>query len=413
VNISFLASPKKAEADMPVIDPANLGSSVAQLGEWVWSNGKVIANAVLASAERYAVRLLIQQITQDTVSWINNGFNGNPAYVSDPGEFLSNIGNQVVGDFIMNNPDLNFLCSPFQTQVKLALNLTAASTFRNQIGCTLTGAIANSQNAAASFINSAQNGGWTNWIQLTSQPQNTAMGAYLMAQAQVNSQVAAKQSSAQQDLAQGQGSLSFQSCTTAQYDSNGNMIPGSQSAPVLGSPYLSKGSVGNSNSNTSSDPTVQADQQQILQYTNDLKSDRPGSQTAALDQKNLAAAQVKLQSDTSAVQQAQQAAAAQGAGMGAGSAGASAGAGEPKQTCQTETPGAVISGMLLSKTTQSDQINNLQAALGDGLDQIFSALANQLLTRLKNGVLGDNSAVDAQNTAQVQAAARTAALQAQ
>jgi len=43
---------------------------------------------------------LIQYLTQSINNWINTGFNGNPAFVANPTQFLSDIANQTAGNFI-------------------------------------------------------------------------------------------------------------------------------------------------------------------------------------------------------------------------------------------------------------------------------------------------------------------------
>ena len=64
--------------------------------------------------------ILIDQITADIVTWINTGFDGNPAFVDDLGSFAENVADQYAGAFFESN-DLNWLCSPFQVKVQLAL----------------------------------------------------------------------------------------------------------------------------------------------------------------------------------------------------------------------------------------------------------------------------------------------------
>lgn len=49
--------------------------------------------------ERMAAQLVLKEITQSTLTWINSGFHGKPAYIEDPGAFLAGIRKQTIGDF--------------------------------------------------------------------------------------------------------------------------------------------------------------------------------------------------------------------------------------------------------------------------------------------------------------------------
>ena len=66
------------------------------------------------------VKAAISAIVNSTVTWINNGFDGNPAFVTNPGQYFTNVADTVAGEFIVGS-DLSFLCSPFQTKIRIAL----------------------------------------------------------------------------------------------------------------------------------------------------------------------------------------------------------------------------------------------------------------------------------------------------
>lgn len=267
---------------------------------------------LLTSLARLAALTLIQNLTEATVNWINSGFspNGAPAYVANTGAFLANTADQVVGNVLFNDPSLNFLCQPFQLQVKVALGLSYSQPFYQQINCTLSSAIANAQNATNNFLSA---GGWSNWLQMTTEPQNNPVGAFLIARANIDSQIAAKQASVGAELSQGQGALSYESCTQNTRDLNGNII---SSKPYVGSPDYA----------VPPNPTTANPQQYIT-----------------LDD------------------------------------------------CSVKTPGAIVTSQLAVTANSDQNVLELQAALGDGVDQIFSALLNQLkaliTSKIQNGVL--------------------------
>ncbi len=281
---------------------------------------------LLVSLARLAALSLMQNLTEATVNWINNGFNGNPAYVANIGNFLQQTGNQVVGNVLFNDPSLNFLCAPFQAQVKVALGLSYSQPFYKQINCTLTGALANIGNAALDFTSAA---GWNGWLQLA-QPQNNAIGAFLIAKSNIDSQISAKQAAVGSEISAGQGALSFETCdvTTHKVDAAGQNT-GETSVVTngyTGSPdYIVPPSVASANGGW-------------ITYDN----------------------------------------------------------------CKVKTPGAIVTSQLAVNANSDQNILELQAALGDGVDQIFSALLNQLQTyltdKINNGVLdtSGNAAYDAE-----------------
>ena len=60
----------------------------------------------------------IKRMTASTVKWINSGFRGSPAYVTDPQAYFLDIGDKVAGEFIENS-GLDFLCSPIKAKIKI------------------------------------------------------------------------------------------------------------------------------------------------------------------------------------------------------------------------------------------------------------------------------------------------------
>jgi len=235
-NVSLFSLPENAHAQFVVSDPILESAAIPffattvafqtkqALVPSVWNivEQDGILPALQAIAEDFATQI-IQNLTEKTVNWIKNGFNGNSAFIPDIGDFLTKTADQTIGEELFNDPALNFLCAPFQAQVKIALGLSYYQPFYKQINCTLTGAIANATNAVNNFANSfSASGGWKNWIEITTQPQNNPVGAFLIAKANIDSQISAKQAAAGMELTNGQGALTYKDCTKTTYDQNGN-----------------------------------------------------------------------------------------------------------------------------------------------------------------------------------------------
>ncbi|MEI6237980.1 MAG: hypothetical protein WCP15_00405 [bacterium] len=171
-----------------------------------------------------AAKTLIKTMTQDIVRWINDGFKGNPAFVSDPAGFFADASGEIIGTFIESSPDLNFLCSPFQIDIRLALAFKY-SPFKRRISCTLKAVIKNSTNAVKNasingqamrgFLNGdfSKNGGWNSFVTMTQSPQNNIYGSYIQANTELYYRLGKKTELKRDELGQGKGFLSWNKCT--------------------------------------------------------------------------------------------------------------------------------------------------------------------------------------------------------
>jgi hypothetical protein len=184
--------------------------------QWVvWDPGNFATN-VTTQIKDYGLdaiawtlsNLIIERMTASTVNWINSGFKGSPAFITNPEAYFTNIGDQIAGQYIFSNPNLNFLCGPISAKIKLALAKSYTGAGNQNWQCTLTQAGKNMDN----FMNGFENGGWDSFFQVSQNTQMNPIGAYLQAQNEMNLQIATKQGAIQADLAQGKGFLSYQKC---------------------------------------------------------------------------------------------------------------------------------------------------------------------------------------------------------
>ena len=157
----------KAEAQIPVTDTAHISATLTESFRKSFKDG-------LDMAARIAAQIAIQRIVASTVEWANTGFEGNPAYVTDPKQYFSDLSDGIAGEFILGS-DLSFLCSPFQTQIRLALRQSYVRP--NPFQCTLTQVVGNIEN----FYGDFSQGGWDAWFSMTQNPTNNPYGAYLEA----------------------------------------------------------------------------------------------------------------------------------------------------------------------------------------------------------------------------------------
>lgn len=157
-------------------------------------------------------RKIVQSMTRSIVNWINSGFQGSPAFVTDLGQMLLDAADEVAGDFIYNNPELNFLCSPFQLDVKVALATSYRESSRggSEAQCTLSGA---AENIEGFLSGSFSDGGWESWFEVTQNPTNTPTGAFLAAESEMYARIVDDQGNTLKELDWGNGFLSFKVCS--------------------------------------------------------------------------------------------------------------------------------------------------------------------------------------------------------
>jgi hypothetical protein len=63
--------------------------------------------------------MLIDSITADLVSWIEGGFEGEPAFLTDPGAYFKDIGKAAVSAYLYDSGMDEFICEPFRVDVVL------------------------------------------------------------------------------------------------------------------------------------------------------------------------------------------------------------------------------------------------------------------------------------------------------
>jgi hypothetical protein len=155
-------------------------------------------------------KIVLHNMTAEIVNWINSGFQGSPAFVTDLGQFLLDSADQAAGQFIYDDPDLSFLCSPFQLDVKIALAVSyQESTYDSFASCTLSDV---TDNIEGFLSGSFSEGGWQSWFEVTQNPINTPTGAYLEAEGEMYARIVDAQGNTIKELDWGGGFLSFKVC---------------------------------------------------------------------------------------------------------------------------------------------------------------------------------------------------------
>ncbi|MDB5266764.1 MAG: hypothetical protein JWN89_579 [Parcubacteria group bacterium] len=168
---------------------------------------KALLREIADGAAMILAQKMIDDIVKSTVTWANNGFNGNPAYITDPKRFITNIADQTAGSFIQGT-DLGFMCSPFRDTIRLSLALEYYQPPETQFQCSLTGIKGNID----AFYNDFSAGGWDAWFSMTQTPTNNPYGAYLAAKTELDSRIASAVGQAESESAANQGFLNLKDC---------------------------------------------------------------------------------------------------------------------------------------------------------------------------------------------------------
>lgn len=204
---------RKAEAQWVVFDPANFTvNTITSVNTTLQGPVKEFG---LDSIAWILVNMIIERMAASTVNWINSGFKGSPAFISDPSSYYKGIGDGVAGQIIYNHPDLRFMCAPLRAKVQIALTQSYVQPFGNY-QCTLSGVVNNFDN----FIDDFYQGGWDGFIEVTQKSQNNPLGLYNQAQNEVNVSVGSALGQKQAELAWGRGFLTFEDCQTTTGESS-------------------------------------------------------------------------------------------------------------------------------------------------------------------------------------------------
>lgn len=154
-------------------------------------------------AEDMAARILAN-ITSSLVNWIQSGFNGSPAFVTNMNDLLSNSADQAIGEYIQSDPTLSLLCQPFALKIRIALAI--GFSIQQYQGCTLTQVTDNIKNFGNSFS------AWNQWLDVTTVPENNQYGAYVQAEGILSDKINAELSGVNDEINRNGGFLDFQVC---------------------------------------------------------------------------------------------------------------------------------------------------------------------------------------------------------
>jgi len=156
---------------------------------------------------------MVSQMMRSMINWVNSGFQGSPAFVTDIKGMLLNAADETAGEYIQSlGGTAAALCSPFALDVQVALSLNFAATRDTASGvpqnsCTLSQIGDNLEGFLSGTMDS-----WDQWLQVTTNPQNTPYGAYLQAEQEMYARIQNAQGEILTEASWGDGFLSKKIC---------------------------------------------------------------------------------------------------------------------------------------------------------------------------------------------------------
>lgn len=219
IALLFGGAPTTAHAQFAVVESGpNLITNTINTVETVAATAK---EYVLDGLAWQLANIALEQMTQDIVTWINSGFNGSPAFLQDPGRFLSNIADNVAGDFL-NEIGGGFLCSPFSTDIQFALEVGyyqsgGNSTLADRYSCTLSDALGNVED----FLdNDLSQGGLEQFFNVAVRPQNNPYTLTVDLQQELRGRILGELEGERQLLDWNGGFLSRRECLAGEQEPN-------------------------------------------------------------------------------------------------------------------------------------------------------------------------------------------------
>ncbi len=232
VGVLVPVMPQRAEAVFGVgdvvFDPTNLVENAISAAKSGWL---MLKETSLDTIAWKIGREMIASISKSTIKWINSGFNGSPAYVTDLQRTLLSVSDKVANDFFRELTVNKSIDSPFRNIIAASLRdqyyrSTGRNSYFNLNQYTLNQF---SQNPAAFLGGDFSQGGLRAWHASTLNCQNNALCARQAAEAQLYTRTGQAQGGTLRELDWGRGFRSDRGPCTTNSASSGTQNSGTGS----------------------------------------------------------------------------------------------------------------------------------------------------------------------------------------
>jgi hypothetical protein len=210
--VALLAAPvQTARAQgLPVIDFQNTFTNTLQtISQIALEQKELVWDGLFFSIAKEA----LQQMTQDIIEWVNSGFDGDPAFVTDLEGYLQSVADNVAGSFIYED-GLSSVCSAYQLDVRTAIAKQYQERqyggFEEEAACT----IEDSESDLNAFLDGEfRAGDWSLWFEVVLNPEETPIGAFIGGTVALNEAINTEAQIELQYLDYGNGFFSQKVCS--------------------------------------------------------------------------------------------------------------------------------------------------------------------------------------------------------
>lgn len=196
VPAGVMSAPRSAHAQVAVLD--------------IYQN---IKDGALDMVAWTLAKVAISSIMRSTINWVNSGFEGSPAFVTDLQRNLLRVGDIVASRLVQDIAE-GVIDSPYAEEVSAAVRVgyylsTGNTPFYVRYPYTLN---AYSNDPTAFIAGDFSQGGYNALFSTFANPQNNPYGAYDIALQELNSRLSNAQGTRREELNWGDGFLSFRDC---------------------------------------------------------------------------------------------------------------------------------------------------------------------------------------------------------
>lgn len=239
---------------IPTYDAGNLVTQVAlSQGQTVQDTTKCILDSLAWTV----AKMTVQSITRSTVNWINSGFQGSPAFVTDLQSNLGTLADTVADNFFaqLNRVTTDVtgfnLKSPFQDQITQQLRANYYKATGSLLGLNQYDLNGYSKDPQAFLNGNFRQGGINAFFSAGQNPANNPFGAYMIASNALFNQIDVSAQQLRDEVIAGKGFLSFRkNCTTSNPDrvvqgasTGGSTVALAKKDSTIGCPINTPGSV--------------------------------------------------------------------------------------------------------------------------------------------------------------------------
>lgn len=157
----------------------------------------LIKDCILDAIAWAAINFILQQMLHAVAVWIESGFEGGPAFITDPEGFFTDMADIIAGEMIFGD-DLRVLCSPFQLQLQLNVLLRLfGPPAKERNYCRLSDVVTNVSN----FLEgSFEDGGWPAWFTVSVTPNQNLWDAMIGAETSIGFRISSRTGTIDREL---------------------------------------------------------------------------------------------------------------------------------------------------------------------------------------------------------------------